>query len=80
MLIMFFVSSTMNFELVLIYYTDDGSLELGSETSGHVAYFGNILQIREISKFAKVNKATMSLTFVVFILRFIYWQIALPSK
>ena len=77
---MFFISFTMNFELMLIYYNYDGSLELGSETSGHVAYFGNILKILEISKFAKVNKETTSLTFVVFILLFIYWQIALPSK
>ena len=30
-----------DFNFVVVYYTDDGSLELGSETFGLVTYHGN---------------------------------------
>ena len=56
---------------MFVYDTDDGSLELGSETSGLVAYLGNVLIILEMSQFGKVNNATMPLILVVTILRFI---------
>ena len=56
---------------MFVYYTDDDSLELGSETSGLVAYLGNVLIILEMSQFGKVNNATMPLILVVTILRFI---------
>ena len=38
MFILFTIYFPINFEFVLIYYTDDGSLELGSETSGFVMF------------------------------------------
>ena len=42
MYILFTIYCRINFDFVLIYYTDDGSLEFGSETSGLVAYHGNV--------------------------------------
>ena len=41
MLISVIIYFRINFDFVLVYYTDDGSLELGSETSGLLTYFGN---------------------------------------
>ena len=57
LLIMYF---HINFDFVVVYYTDDGSLELVSETSGLVAYHGNVLRILEMSLLEKS---------IVFILR-----------
>ena len=39
----------INFDFVVVYYTDDGSLELGSEMSGLFAGHGNVLIILEMS-------------------------------
>ena len=39
----------INFDFVLVYYTDDGSLELASETSGLVPYLGNVFLTLEMS-------------------------------
>ena len=63
MLILFIIYFLINFDFVLVYYTDDGSLELGSETSGLVLYNGNVL-------IGKVNNGAMALL-VVYIQRFI---------
>ena len=71
MFILFFIYFPLNFDFVLLYYTDDGSLELGSETSGFIAYLGNVLILLDMSYFGKVNNAAMSLILVVLILRFI---------
>ena len=35
----------INFDFVLVYYTDDGSLELGSKMSGIFLQYGNVLII-----------------------------------
>ena len=73
MFILFTIYYPINFDFVLVYYTDDGSLELRSETFGLDTYHGNVLIIRNdvignvVS--GKVNNATMSLILVVFILR-----------
>ena len=78
MFILFTIYYPINFDFVLVYYTDDGSLKLGSETFGLDTYHGNVLIIRNdvigndvignvVS--GKVNNATMSLILVVFILR-----------
>ena len=45
---LFFIYFSINSDFVRIYYTDDGSLELGSETSGFVAYLGNVVIIMEM--------------------------------
>ena len=42
MFILFTIYFRINFDFVLIYYTDGGSLELGSEMFGLVAYHGNV--------------------------------------
>ena len=49
MFMLFIVCFRINFDFVVVYYTDDGSLELGSEMSGFVAYHGNVLVILEMS-------------------------------
>ena len=41
MSILFTIYFPIKFEFVLIYYIDDGSLELGSETSGLVMFMSN---------------------------------------
>ena len=43
MFVLFIIYFRINFDFVLVYYTDDGSLELGFETSGLFAYHGNVL-------------------------------------
>ena len=42
MFILFTIYFRINFDFVVVYYTDDGSLELGSETFGLVAYHVNV--------------------------------------
>ena len=42
MFILFTIYFRINFDFLLVYYIDDGSLELGSETSVYVAYYGNV--------------------------------------
>ena len=49
MFILFTIYCPINFDSVLVYYTDDGSLELGAKTSKLLAYHGNILKILEMS-------------------------------
>ena len=50
-----------NFDFVVVYYTDDGSLELVSETSGLMACHGNVLRILEMSL---LEKSMMKLCFL----------------
>ena len=45
MFILFIVYFRINFDILVANYTDDGSLELGSESSGLLLYHGNILII-----------------------------------
>ena len=54
---------------MFVYYTDDGSLELGSEMSGLVAYLCNVLIILEMFYFAEVYNVTMPLFLVILLLR-----------
>ena len=42
MFISFFIYFHINFDFESVYYIDDGFLELGSETTGLVAYLGNL--------------------------------------
>ena len=67
--ILFTIYFRINFNFVLVYYTDDGSLELGFETSGLVAYHHAYLNSSGNFVIGKVNNAAMSLIIVVFILR-----------
>ena len=53
MLILLIIYFRINFDIVVVNYTDDGFLELGSETSGLVLYRGNVL-------IGKVNNGTMT--------------------
>ena len=48
MFIVFIIYFRINFDSMVAYYTDDGSLELGSEMSGLVTYHGNVLVILEM--------------------------------
>ena len=74
--ILFAIYFPINFEFVLLYYTDDGSLELGSETSGLVMLCLNNWKYRRwkyrnkwnhVPYYRRVHSA-------------IYWKITLPSK
>ena len=42
MFILLTIYFPLNFGFMLVCYTDDGSMELGTETSGLVAYHGNV--------------------------------------
>ena len=48
MSILFISYFRINFDFVVNYYTDEGFLELGSETSGLVAYHGYVLIIGKL--------------------------------
>ena len=43
MLILFIIYFRIHFDFMLVYDTGDGSLELGFQTSGVVAYHGNTI-------------------------------------
>ena len=42
MFILFTIYFHKNFNVVIVYCTDDGSLELRSDMSGLFAYYGNV--------------------------------------
>ena len=67
---LFYVLS-YKFDIVVIYYTDDTTLESGSEASGLFAYYGNILSNSGNVVIGNANNGTKSLILVVFILRFV---------
>ena len=48
MSILFIIYFPIKFDFVLVYYTDDRSLELGSETSERVAHHGNVYIILDM--------------------------------
>ena len=58
----------ISFDIVVVYYTDDTPLELGSEMSGRVAYHGNILRNSGNVAIGNVNNGAKSLILAVFIL------------
>ena len=49
MSILFIIHFPINFDFVVVYYPDDGPLELGPEMYGLVAYHGNVLLILGMS-------------------------------
>ena len=53
MFILFTIYCRINFDFVVVYSIDDGSLEFGSETSGLVANHSNVLIILEMSLLEK---------------------------
>ena len=71
MFILFIVYFPIICDFVLVYYTDDGSQEIGLETSGLFTYHNNVLNSSGNFVIGKVNNATVSLILVVFLLRFI---------
>ena len=45
MFVLFIIYFRINLDILVANYTDDGSLEIGSETSGLALYHGNLLII-----------------------------------
>ena len=68
MFILFIIYFRINFDFLVVYYTVYGCLELGSETSGLVAYTGNVVYSANVVC-GKVSNSTMSLILIVFFLR-----------
>ena len=54
MFILFTIYFPIKFDFVLVYYTDNGSLELGYETSGLVTYHGYVF-VKAIAGFSKID-------------------------
>ena len=73
MFILFIIYYHINFDLVLICYTDDGSLELGSKTFEFDMDLSYTIVMSKLwnSNIGKVDNAIMAIIFVTFVLCFI---------